>query len=269
LDHRYTSFHLTAAGCTDPGQRRTVNQDAWRIAGEAETAHLWAERGRFFAVADGMGGHAAGEIASQLAIDTMFDEYYGSNNAPLSPGIRMEKAILAANLKIYEQAALQETQAGMGTTIVAAVVRDNWLTIANVGDSRAYLVRDGEPLQITRDHSWVAEQVEVGALSEEEAQNHMYRSVVTRCLGHRSEVSVDIFDYALESGDVVLLCSDGLSNQVSAEEIAQILIEYPPDQATGELVDLANQYGGPDNITVIVLHLLEPPGDVDQAKDPG
>jgi protein phosphatase len=216
-----------------------------------------------------MGGHAAGEIASQLAVDTMFDEFYGSSNTPMSPGMRMEKAILAANLKIYEQAAMQETQAGMGTTIVAAVVRDDWLTIANVGDSRAYLVRGGEPLQITRDHSWVAEQVEVGALSEEEAQNHMYRSVVTRCLGHRSEVRVDIFDYALEPGDAILLCSDGLSNQVSAKEIAQILNESSPEQATGELVDLANQYGGPDNITVIVLHLLELQGDADQATGPG
>jgi protein phosphatase len=130
-------------------------------------------------------------------------------------------------------------------------------------------VRGGEPLQITRDHSWVAEQVEVGGLSEEEAQNHMYRSVVTRCLGHRSEVRVDIFDYALESGDAVLLCSDGLSNQVSAKEIAQVLNESSPEQATGELVDLANQYGGPDNITVIVLHLLEPQGDVGQATGPG
>ena len=246
---------LKAAGHTHPGQRRALNEDAWRIAEEADTARMWARRGRLFAVADGMGGHAAGEVASQLAIEELFGEYYGSTSAPMSPGMRLEQAILIANQKIYEQSAAQTTQAGMGTTIVAAVVRDDWLTIANVGDSRAYMVRDGQPLQITKDHSWVAEQIEAGMLTQSEAVGHIYRSVVTRSVGHHPSIEVDLFEQPLEPGDTILLCSDGLSNQVSDAEIARILTERSPAQAAAELVDLANGYGGPDNITAVVVKL--------------
>jgi serine/threonine protein phosphatase PrpC len=191
-----------------------------------------------------MGGHAAGEVASQLAIETLFAEYYGDTDYPMPPAMRLEQVILVANGRIHEQAASKMAQAGMGTTVVAAVVRDDWLIVGNVGDSRAYLVRDGESRQITRDHSWVAEQVAAGLLTEQEAQNHMYRSVVTRCLGHRPETTVDTFEHALEHGDVVLLCSDGLSNQVSEIEIAQIVTQGSPEQAVRDLVDLANRYGG-------------------------
>ncbi len=273
LEYEYTSLRLIAAGQTHPGKRRSLNEDAWRIADPADTAHLWPNRGRLFAVADGMGGHAAGEVASQLAIDTLFAEYYGGDDAPLPPRMRLEQAVLSANRKIYEQAQVQSSQAGMGTTIVAAVVRDDWLTVANVGDSRAYLVRDGRARQITRDHSWVAEQVEAGMLTEEEAQNHIYRNVVTRCLGHHLDTQVDTFEEYLRSGDVVLLCSDGLSNQVSSAEIAHILSEEPPEQAVETLIDLANRYGGPDNITAVVFKVtapddkVEPPGAGEHPAD--
>jgi serine/threonine protein phosphatase PrpC len=256
LYERYTSLRLVAAGHTDPGKRRASNQDAWRIADPDISGPAWEERGRFFAVADGMGGHAAGEVASHLAIEALFEAYYGQDEHPLPPAMRIKQAILAANRQIYEQAATHQSQVGMGTTIVAAVVRDDWLTVANVGDSRAYLVHNGEAKQITRDHSWVAEQVEAGMLTELQAQSHIYRSVVTRCLGHQPEVQVDVFEQALEAGDVVLLCSDGLSNQVSEDEMVHTLTRYPPARAARKLVDLANHYGGPDNITVIVIRLL-------------
>jgi protein phosphatase len=213
-----------------------------------------------------MGGHAAGEIASQLAIENLFKEYYGDDDYPMPPAMRVKEAILAANRKIYEQAAVQEEQAGMGTTIVAAVVRDLWLTVANVGDSRAYLVREGKVQQITRDHSWVAEQVDAGMLTEEQAQNHIYRSVVTRCLGHSHQVQVDVFEHTLETDDIILLCSDGLSNQVSDQEISHAVTHYLPSLAVQKLIDLANEYGGPDNITVIILLLSEPQEGKEQAE---
>jgi serine/threonine protein phosphatase PrpC len=193
---------LIAAGRTDPGQRRGLNEDAWRIADESELGGLIEERGQLFAVADGMGGHAAGEVASQMAIETLFAEYYGGDDAPMSPAMRLEQAILTANAQIYEQAGAKASQAGMGTTIVAAVARGEWLTIANVGDSRAYLIRDGAVQQLTHDHSWVAEQVTAGLLTEQQAQNHMYRNVVTRCLGHNPQIEVDTFEHVLEPRDL-------------------------------------------------------------------
>jgi serine/threonine protein phosphatase PrpC len=261
VEEGHSSLHVTAAGQTHLG-RRPLNEDAWSMAQGADHAHLWAERGRLYAVADGMGGHAAGEVASKLAIETLGREYYAGDDLSLPPTLRLQRAILAANQEVYEQSALQESQAGMGTTIVAAVVREDWLTIANVGDSRAYLVRGGEAQQLTRDHSWVAEQVASGTLSQEEAENHAYRHVVTRCLGHRPNVQVDLFEHALEPGDAILLCSDGLNNQVSDADIAHILSEHPPAEAANRLVTLAYESGGADNITAIVLQVSEPNGSL-------
>jgi serine/threonine protein phosphatase PrpC len=249
------SPQLIAAGRSDPGQRRGLNEDAWRIADESELGDLVEERGQLFAVADGMGGHAAGEVASQLAIETLFAEYYGGDDAPMSPAMRLEQAILKANAQIYEQAGAKASQAGMGTTIVAAVARGEWVTIANVGDSRAYLIRDRAVQQLTNDHSWVAEQVTAGLLTEQQAQNHMYRNVVTRCLGHSPQIEVDTFEHVLEPGDAILLCSDGLSNQVSEDELGRLIAEETPYEAVTELVELANRYGGPDNITAVLLKL--------------
>jgi serine/threonine protein phosphatase PrpC len=246
---------LVAAGKTDPGRLRPLNEDAWQIAPEENTGHLWTVRGQLFAVADGMGGHAAGEIASQLALDTLIQQYYSSDDTPLPPAIRLERAVLEANLDIYEQAVTVDTQAGMGTTIVTAVIHEDRLTVANVGDSRAYLVRNGEIVQITDDHSWVAEQVKLGTMTDQQAQNHAYRNVVTRCLGHKPGIQVDIFEHRLRVGDTILLCSDGLSNQVSVQELGRTLLDYAPAQAAEKLVDLANQAGGPDNITAVVIQV--------------
>jgi serine/threonine protein phosphatase PrpC len=234
---------------------RPLNEDAWLIATEADTGHLWATRGRLYAVADGMGGHAAGEVASQLALDTLMEHYYSSDEAPVPPAIRLERAVLEANLDVYEQAVTVDAQAGMGTTLVAAVFHEDRLIVANVGDSRAYLARDGEVQQITVDHSWVAEQVKLGVMSDEQALNHAYRNVVTRCLGHKPSIEVDIFEHRLRAGDTLLLCTDGLSNQVSEDALALTLTEQLPDQAGTKLIELANQAGGPDNITAVVIQV--------------
>jgi protein phosphatase len=141
----------------------------------------------------------------------------------------------------------------MGTTIVAGVIHEDWLIVANVGDSRAYLVRGDLAQQITRDHSWVADQVQAGTLTPQQAETHIYRNIVTRCLGHRPSISVDVFERPLEPGDVILLCSDGLSNMVSDDEIARVLHERSPKRAADDLIALANQRGGPDNITALII----------------
>lgn len=249
---------LVAAGQTHPGRVRPLNEDAWEIASQADTGHLWDTRGQLYAVADGMGGHAAGEVASQLALETLIQHYYSSDKAPLPPATRLERAVLEANLNVYEQAMTVDEQAGMGTTIVAAVIYEDRLTIANVGDSRAYLVRGDQILQITNDHSWVAEQVKLGAMTDEQAQNHAYRNVVTRCLGHKPGIQVDIFEHRLRAGDAILLCSDGLSNQVSVQELGRTSVDYAPAEAAKRLIDLANQAGGPDNVTAIVIQVAAP-----------
>jgi serine/threonine protein phosphatase PrpC len=248
---------LKIQACTHPGQVRPLNEDAWQIASEEETGHLWEQRGRLLAVADGMGGHAAGEVASKLALETLHQEYYGEDDTPLPPAIRLERAVLAANLAIYEQAVNVDAQLGMGTTIVAAVLYEDRALLANVGDSRAYLVREGESRQITDDHSWVAEQVKVGTLTEEEAQNHVYRNLVTRCLGHRPGIQVDMFEHRMRAGDTLLLCSDGLSNMVTQDEITAVLASQEPKEATQTLIDTANERGGPDNITAVIARVLE------------
>ena len=251
--------HLVAAGLTHPGQVRPLNEDAFKIADEPETGHMWESRGRLLVVADGMGGHAAGEVASQLAVDTLYQHYYDEDDVPLPPAIRLERAVTEANLSVYEQAVRIDAQSGMGTTLVAAVIHEGRVLIANVGDSRAYLIRDGEATQITNDHSWVAEQVKLGTITEDQAENHAYRNLVTRCLGHRPGMQVDIFEHRLRAGDTVLLCSDGLSNQVSDAELASVLSLQGPEPAVESLVDMANERGGPDNITGVVARVLELP----------
>jgi serine/threonine protein phosphatase PrpC len=259
LEEGYTSLRLVAAGQSHPGLRRPLNEDSWQIAQAAETGAMWPDRGRLFAVADGMGGHAAGEVASRVAIETLFSVYYDrERDGPLPPTMRLQEAIDAANHAVYGQSATHDTQAGMGTTIVAAVVRDDWLIVANVGDSRAYLLRGGQAMQITQDHSWVAEQVAAGVLSNQEAENHIYKNVVTRCLGHRPTIQVDLFEHALQVGDAVLLCSDGLSNQVSGDEMVRALAQSPLRKAADQMIALANERGGPDNITVVLFKMFDP-----------
>ena len=246
---------------THSGKVRANNQDAygiileWRKKLDLTDADLQT-RGHLFAVADGMGGHAAGEVASQLAIETLFREYYTSPWQ--GPQANLEAAIAQANRIILEEAEAHPEMTGMGTTLVAAVYRpdDGWI-IANVGDSRAYLFRDGRIVQVTQDHSWVAEQTRSGILTQEQAAHHPLRNVITRSLGSEEEAIPDFFRRDGRSGDIVLLCSDGLSNMVSDGEMAGLLKSYPLDEAAERLQELALKRGAPDNVTFILIQLME------------
>jgi len=244
---------LVCKGATHVGLRREVNEDCLLVA--PETGAL--------AVADGMGGHAAGEVASGIVIDTL-REFLGQLEAPDSPASagggsipepeRLRTAIRLANERIFKSIEQREELRGMGTTIVVALVQGDRLTIGSVGDSRAYLLRDGVLRQLTADHSWVQEQVDLGLLSPSEAHRHPFRNIVTRALGSREEVAVDIREEQFLPGDLLLLCSDGLNSMVEDETIRRILSRTgeDPARACGDLVEAANQAGGEDNVTVIV-----------------
>jgi len=241
---------------SDPGQVRELNEDYFGTPETMEISlDLVEQKGRLCAVADGMGGHAAGEVASQQAIFTLFREYYASPCADIVK--RMAEAIEAANVEVHAQASSDRAKTGMGTTLVAAVLKGDDLYVANVGDSRAYLVREQSIEQITKDHSWVNEQVQAGIITEQEAREHLYRNIITRSLGTKPNVDIDFFQRKVQPGDVLVLCCDGLSNEVEDNEITDIVSATDPQEAAQKLIDLANQRGGPDNITAIVVEIGE------------
>lgn len=249
---------VLAGDRTDPGQARELNEDAW---GTPETMRvdpvLLERKGWLYAVADGMGGHAAGDVASQQAIATLFQEYYADPSTDIAKSL--QRAFQTANEVIHEQASTDQTKAGMGTTLVAAVIREDQLYVANVGDSRAYLIRDGKAQQLTRDHSWVDAQVRSGLLTAEEARQHIYRSIITRALGTKPQVKTDIFPHKLRPNDAILLCSDGLSNEVDDDTIGEIISREQPQAAADELTRQAKESGGHDNITAVVVRVLGVP----------
>ena len=246
---------------TDVGMVRDHNEDSLGVFEDYQESFQLSQdmvnrKGRLYAVADGMGGHAAGEVASRKAINVLFRHYYEDMDIDLRRSL--EQAFWAANAEIYAHAASNAAHSGMGTTLVAAVVQDDELLIANVGDSRAYLITNGQIRQLSRDHSWVNEQVEAGLLSEAEAQAHIYRNIITRSMGSRPEVDVDTFSTSLRAGDIVLLCSDGLSNEVPEEEILQIVTSHESAQdAAAQLIQAANRHGGNDNVTALVVRVVE------------
>ena len=244
---------------THTGSVREINEDAVStVLDRRETLSLEDKdqrtRGHLFAISDGMGGHAAGEVASNLVIDTLFRSYYASE----SPSVRdaLTQAIAEVNRTVCSQAQANPAYAGMGATLVAAVLLDDELVIANVGDSRAYLFRDGDISQITQDHSWVAEQVKAGVLTKEKAGRHPYRNVITRSLGPDRDPTPDFFQLEAKPGDVLLLCTDGLSNLLADEELAQFLRAYPSDQAADILLEQALERGAPDNVTFALIDIL-------------
>src|SRR5260370_12752587 len=223
---------------------------------------VMAMKGALLIVADGMGGHAAGEVASEIAVDTVSNAYYMDDNEDVITPLL--QAIKRANLAIHQRAAENLLRSGMGTTCVAAVLRGNMAYIANVGDSRAYLVRGGKVRQITQDHSWVAEQVRAGLLTEDQARTHGQRNVITRCLGTQPDVDVDVFLEPLQENDCLVLCTDGLSGLIGDEEVMRIVEQSVPQESVYHLVERANENGGPDNITAIVVRVqevgIQPPG---------
>jgi len=227
---------------TDTGRQRRDNEDS-----------AYA-RAPVFVVADGMGGAQAGEVASRLAIEA-FERGLPDNG---SPEERLRARVVEANHQIYERSRADRQRAGMGTTLTAAYVDDAHVAIAHVGDSRAYLYRDGTLQRLTQDHSLVDELVRRGKLTEEQAAEHPQRSIITRALGPEPDVEVDTWTYPARAGDVVLLCSDGLTSMISEERVREILATHDNlDEAADALINEANEAGGRDNITVVLFRLEE------------
>ncbi len=244
---------LLVGASSDTGRVRDHNEDEVRLA-ELESDQVTG-RGFLAAVADGMGGHERGEVASNLAIETLFTTFYDESNGEAKTDLvaLLKEGFKASNDRIMAESATASTGGSMGTTMVAAALSDTQLTIANVGDSRAYLVRAEAATQITRDHSLVAEQVASGVISAEEARTSNYRNVITRALGHRPKVEVDIFEIDLLPDDRVVLCSDGVHGHVEPDEVASITLKQSPQEASKELIDLAMERGSTDNVTAAII----------------
>src|SRR5438552_6809027 len=247
-------LRLDVAQLTDVGRKREHNEDNMAFVIPKDSL-VMAGKGALFIVADGMGGHAACEVASEIAVDTVSNMYYQEDSNDVA--VSLLRAIRRANASIHQRAAEDMLRTGMGTTCVAAVLRGNMAYIANVGDSRAYLLRGNHVKQISQDHSWVAEQVRAGLLTEDQARTHAQRNVITRCLGTQAEVDVDVFHEELHDGDALVLCTDGLSGLVSDEELQRIVDQFVPQESVYHLVERANENGGPDNITAIVVRVQE------------
>jgi PPM family protein phosphatase len=238
------------AGRTDVGRQRSANEDALVLAPP------------FFAVADGMGGAKAGEVASAMATDA----FQGERESEEPAEAQLARILREANRRIYELAVSDESHRGMGTTLTAAKITGNEVSLAHVGDSRAYRMRDGELEQLTKDHSLVAELERSGQITPEAAEHHPQRSIITRALGPEPDVDVDTYTVAGRDGDLFLLCSDGLTSMISDEEVGSILRSADSlDEAADALVRAANQSGGKDNITVVLFRLEE--GEAEGADD--
>ena len=298
---------IELGGATDVGRRREHNEDAWTIFGAGQ-GDAWMVA----VVADGMGGHNAGEVASAIAIDVIEralgaaddsgaapptdqtgdgdvahgDGASGADGTPAGepsadsiPGMEpvpphdgtpsrasvatmdptgaLAAAIEQANRAIWDEGQRDPSKSGMGTTVVGAIFAGTRAYLANVGDSPAFLVRDGQSHQVTRDHGWVAEQVEAGLIAPEEAPNHPYRNILTRCLGTEPNVAVEVYEpLDLLPGDLLILCSDGVTAHVAVEEVAAVVARATPTAAARLLISLANERGGQDNITVVVARVV-------------
>jgi protein phosphatase len=244
---------LDIAGLTDVGMRRSNNQDSFRVL-LAPSSEQWQRRGHVFVVADGMGAHAVGELASKMAVDSIPHTYHKLANLPCPQAIA--KAVEDANTLIHNRGKANADFQGMGTTSTALVLLPEGAYIAHVGDSRAYRVRSGQVEQLSFDHSLAWELVRRRQMTVEQARAVVPNNVITRSLGPEPNVEVDVEGlHTVEPGDVFVLCSDGLSGQVSDAEIGAIARSLPAQAACQCLVDMANLRGGPDNITLIVVHV--------------
>lgn len=235
-------YRVEVFGRSDVGRKRNNNQDSFLISDALGV----------FAVADGMGGHSGGEVASALAVKTL--EKIFKEKRENSVPERLETAVNFCNQVIFEQSQAHSHLSGMGTTLTALALDGDWVHIAQVGDSRCYLYRSGELFQLTEDHSQVYELIKAGLISEQNAP-FVQKNVITRSVGYERLVRVDVFSRRVEPGDKYLLCSDGLSGMVTNEQIAQVLQNFSIGDACVNLVNLANYFGGEDNISVVVLEM--------------
>jgi len=247
-------------GTSDVGRKRHHNEDSFLCNNEI----------RLYAVADGMGGHLGGERASRMAVEIIERELEGAwrsgllldeaVSAPvpagdLSPVTQLLKqAVVEADKNIYEAAMADPALSGMGTTLTALLFCGGYVHLGHVGDSRAYLYRNGKARQLTEDHSWIQEQVRAGLLSPEEAKESRFRNIITRSVGFEPSVEPDLVGLPVEAGDCYLLCSDGLSNYVSVEEVGQVLTGHFYRDVAPVFVDMANERGGDDNVTCLVVY---------------
>ncbi|HUF35899.1 MAG TPA: Stp1/IreP family PP2C-type Ser/Thr phosphatase [Gemmatimonadales bacterium] len=240
-------MHFSCAARTDVGIVRSGNEDNYLML---------AERG-IFIVADGMGGHAAGEVASEMAVritSHAIGSLRGLSDEETSD--RLSTAIRAANEAIFERTLSEHDKRGMGTTATVLVLLPRRYLIGQVGDSRAYLLRDGHFLQLTKDHSYVQEQVDAGLLTPDQARVHPYSNVITRCVGASGDVVPDIYFGALEQGDIILLASDGLTGMLEDAQLTRILTsDGGPQHWVDRMISEANRRGGLDNITAIVIRI--------------
>jgi protein phosphatase len=257
---------VSVFGKTDLGRTRDHNEDAFLVAdlssGNASLLpevreHEIGPRGSLFMVADGMGGAAAGELASEMATDLIYHHLSTTwaNDEDASPArfaFRMKEAVELANQEIYAYAREHPEVRGMGTTVTAAGVFGDDLYLTQIGDSRGYLVRNGSAIQLTRDQSLMQRLVDAGELTPEEAEQSERRNIILQALGPDPRVKVDLSHQILRRGDVLLICSDGLSGLVKREEFARMVADHPDlPELCNALIDLANERGGPDNITVV------------------
>lgn len=238
-------LHYLAAAVTDRGRKRPSNEDAFGFSVEDGV----------YVVCDGMGGAAAGEVASSVAVDEVLHalaNHRRNGSSPL-PGLA-EDAVIAANSAIFSRAQRNQRLNGMGTTIVVLAVEEAHAWVLNIGDSRCYRLRNGRLEQLTLDHSLVEEQVRMGRMSRNEAHRSPLKNVITRALGTQSRVTPDVFGLEAEPGDVFLLCTDGLTRELSDESIAELMLKgRSPDELCKALVDAAKKAGGHDNITCMVV----------------
>jgi len=240
---------------TDVGKRREKNEDS----------HCADDSLGLYIVADGMGGHVGGEFASRMAVDTIRDVIQQLQNDPemtlqaneeMKPGdykAWLRYAIRVASYKVYEQSIKNPNLKGMGTTTVAVLFRDDKIFFANVGDSRIYRIRGKKIEQLSHDHSLVGEQMRAGLIGPQDAREHRFRNIITRSVGFQEDVEVDADSRVLKPGDVYLLCSDGLSNYLSDEELMTVVLNHSIKDSSGRLIDIANEKGGEDNITAVLL----------------
>jgi protein phosphatase len=252
---------IESYGQTDVGRKRKLNEDSYLVSPDT---HLYA-------VCDGMGGHNAGEVASRMAAETLaaFIEKshrekeitwpYGLDVNLSFDGNRLKTALKLANKKVFKAADNREDYTGMGTTAVAALISGNVMTVGSAGDSRCYLLRDGKLTQLTRDDSWVSAAWAEGILSAQEIEKHPLRNVITKAVGAKDTIDLDIVEHHFQNGDLAIVCSDGLHSLINDEEIQRVLLPLPESlkEAAQKLIDAANEAGGKDNITVVLLRYRE------------
>lgn len=234
---------------TDTGLVRSMNQDAY-AAGELPVGAAWA------VVCDGMGGASGGDVASSVAVKTISEQItssYRDGMGAKSVKNMLDCAIAAANSTIYEMACSNELLRGMGTTVVAVIVAGGVAYISHAGDSRAYMLSGGELRQLTRDHSMVQELVETGRLTAEEARTHPRKNVITRALGVSEQINAEFSEEKMADGDVLVICTDGLSNYISEHDIVDVTRQHNYYEFADELIKMANSNGGGDNITVVAI----------------